>query len=159
MTLLLTCTHKHTPYSHLSSFSPHIFIHLCIPPVIIRPASFPPTLNSLLPPSLGINPSTFIYLPPLLPLFLLHPLLFSQGLSPAPPWLLRSLWRPAQHYSFQDHKRGAERHAAVHTQQNINIRACAYISMKVPGTHWSMCVCVCVGSCIYFSLGKHVNSH
>lgn len=73
MTLLLTCTHKHTPYSHLSSFSPHIFIHLCIPPVIIRPASFPPTLNSLLPPSLGINPSTFIYLPPLLPLFLLHP--------------------------------------------------------------------------------------
>lgn len=63
LTLLLK-THTQThPCSHLSSLFPHIFIHLCIPPVIIRPASIPPTLHSLLPQSLGIHPSPFIYTP------------------------------------------------------------------------------------------------
>lgn len=116
-------SHLHHPSSIWPSIDPFehtpifilppslVFIHLCIPAVIIHPP-LTHCMRSFLPSFCIIRrmagPS--IHPPPPLP-----PLSERQTI-----WLPISLGRLAQHNHFQDHKEGTWRRAAVHTQQNAD---------------------------------------
>ena len=88
-------THAHTHTHIYLPLLSLIFIHLCIPPVIIHPYL---TLSTLSPSSISLyheeaEPSIQPHIHPTPPSTLLP---LPQSLHYTPPWLLWSLWRPAQ---------------------------------------------------------------
>lgn len=149
MTLTLTLPPKHTLFSlHSLSYS-SIYASLLSSSLQISPSP-----HFLHPSASYCKEAAPSIHPPPLP----SPPSSLRVAEQSPPWLLRSLWRPAQHYYFQDNKEGLagvllyalsktpiSAHAPTHTIWK-------YAQYDV--CRW--CVQDYNTSCIYFGLRKQV---